>query len=814
MGITCCCSISPRNILIDPFGVAKLYGYGLYYITEMGAAVSFPIGSAYSAPEILVSCPVGGATAEEVTSSAAAAAPAEAVTGSVSNCTADCWSLGCVLLQLLLLNKHKQEDAAVEEGAVSLNVKTVLELVAEGRHEDLVSGLLDVHPELTHVYQGLKASTRELLNQCLQFSPVSRATPSQLLQHPAFSELSLSGSVEARYPRFPLHMLPPPRPPFPHSSAMLPGYPLPADMALHSGEVRVRGLRERNIKEVYHLWQLAGGQTEQELSKHGLIHTYPPILTLPSMAVVEGEVFGGQFHHLHQQQPSQATLALSLKALCSHLAHIPYCKYYPFITQKESDAEDVEARKLPLVIRERDVEHQFHRIILYHRLLRAYPYQRDRIVIEAGQDITPYWRGLVWAALLGVDGDVQDSYAQIDKVTPTSTDRQIEVDIPRCHQYDELLSSPLAHVKFMRLLKAWVVSHPGLVYWQGLDSLTAPFLYLNFNNEALAYACLSAFIAKYLHKFFLRDNSAVIQEYLAKFSQLIAFHDPLLYSHLSGIGFVPELYAIPWFLTMYTHVFPLSQIFHVWDTLLLYPASLALCVATAILRHLRHQLLTYSFNDCILLFSDMPDINIEQIVSESVLLHKQTPESLTYRHHAPHHHRRCSDTADELGLEPATMALLSAMDDMTLAEVRNEVCARISAADLIAATTRRGRNTELAVLIIDTRPPHMYQSGSLVGAWNIPGDAWLSGGGNDSNGGSPAGGSCEEATGPPYVREIKERAKDKIVVVMGARAAHHITLQVCEELVQEGVPRVCSLHGGVDVFQATGQLVVASPTAT
>lgn len=153
---------------------------------------------------------------------------------------------------------------------------------------------------------------------------------------------------------------------------------------------------------------------------------------------------------------------------------------------------------------------------------------------------------------------------------------QIEVDIPRCHQYDELLSSPQGHVKFRRVLKAWVVSHPDLVYWQGqssqagrafslsdwmnlmclntrwcsrhttsrflsgLDSLCAPFLYLNFNNEgenlyyiplnkffqpfisnflggffpltpALAYACMSAFIPKYLYNFFLKDNSHVIQ---------------------------------------------------------------------------------------------------------------------------------------------------------------------------------------------------------------------------------------------------------------------------------------------------------------
>ena len=44
---------------------------------------------------------------------------------------------------------------------------------------------------------------------------------------------------------------------------------------------------------------------------------------------------------------------------------------------------------------------------------------------------------------------------------------KIEVDIPRCHQYDALLSSPTAHSKFKRVLKAWVVSHTNLVYWQG-----------------------------------------------------------------------------------------------------------------------------------------------------------------------------------------------------------------------------------------------------------------------------------------------------------------------------------------------------------
>jgi TBC domain-containing protein kinase-like protein len=63
-------------------------------------------------------------------------------------------------------------------------------------------------------------------------------------------------------------------------------------------------------------------------------------------------------------------------------------------------------------------------------------------------------------------------------------------------QYNSLLASPEGHRKFKRILKAWVVANPQYVYWQGLDSLCAPFLYLNFNDEALAFACLSAFIPK------------------------------------------------------------------------------------------------------------------------------------------------------------------------------------------------------------------------------------------------------------------------------------------------------------------------------
>ncbi len=145
-------------------------------------------------------------------------------------------------------------------------------------------------------------------------------------------------------------------------------------------------------------------------------------------------------------------------------------------------------------------------------------------------------RPLIWAALLDVGSNVNETYSVIDKDQWTNADRQIEVDIPRCHQYDALIASPDAHTKLKRLLKAWVVSNPHLTYWQGLDSLCAPFLYLNFNNEPLAYACFHRFIQKYASRFFLKDNSKVITEYLHVFGQLVTFHDP---------GKLPSLILVP-----------------------------------------------------------------------------------------------------------------------------------------------------------------------------------------------------------------------------------------------------------------------------
>ncbi|ORX62120.1 hypothetical protein DM01DRAFT_1072584 [Hesseltinella vesiculosa] len=287
---------------------------------------------------------------------------------------------------------------------------------------------------------------------------------------------------------------------------------------------------------------------------------------------------------------------------------------------------------LPLFLREQNVHYQYQRQALFSALLQQYPASRQEIIHHAKVDIPPLLRGKIWAAILGVRGDCQKQFDQIDKYRDFGANRQIDVDVPRCHQYHDLLASSVGHGKLRRLLKAWVAANPGLVYWQGLDSLCAPFLTLNFNDEALAFACLQRFIPRFLKNFFLSDNAPVLQEYLAIFRHLISYHDPQLSSHLETIGFLPDLYAIPWFLTLFTHVFPLDKTYHLWDKFLVGPSSLPLFAGVAILRQIRDTLLSCEFNDCIVLISDsFPKVDIEKCVQNALAMCKVTPPSVCAR---------------------------------------------------------------------------------------------------------------------------------------------------------------------------------------
>ncbi|XP_065058792.1 TBC domain-containing protein kinase-like protein [Rhopilema esculentum] len=775
-------NLSPENIQVTPENNFKISKYGMYYVTSFGSSVAFPIGNpCYLAPEV-VACGTRFSPAH-----------------GPSSYSSDIWSLGMVLLDLYSLGGLWCAD--------KMRVGNVLHKLLKIHFNCDSKDALEHILEYSGAHSRLKGMDRSLvsfLRMCLILDPALRPTAKELLKHeflhslmsqerhtPHAKDVTMNGSEV-----FPAVF----RSPFLDS----PDYnKLLSDLSEVQDEDH---LSRRPIDEVYYLWTLAGGDVIAELKKNDLLKSKPPVLSLPTATLNNGEAFGPEKER--ERMLDETTVAISLDKLRMKLQNIDESAFYPLIVEDDLNPPDLtETAKLPLVIREKDVVYQFHRVILFDRLLEGYPFTRDRIIKEARIDIPPPFRAKVWAALLNIQGDVQEVYDRIDKESVTSTDRQIEVDIPRCHQYDQLLSSPAAHAKFKRVLKAWVVSHPKLTYWQGLDSLSAPFISLNFKNEALAFASMSAFIPKYLYNFFLKDNSPVIQEYLAVFSQMVAYHEPELFTHLSDIGFAPELYAIPWFLTMFSHVFPLHKIYYLWDTLLLGSSLLPLCIGVAILQQVRDQLISFGFNECILLFSDMPGIDIERTVKDSIRIFNHTPPSIGLR--------RCDNPANRTKApEEEKFMQLPDKEFLPLEQLKSEVCPRISPRDLVRIasivqsqdcsnkydvkeTKKKSTKAEKQtpklearlgkMLIVDVRPVEEYIAGHFPNSINVPYEQAFA-----PNGELSSSNSCI----------ILQKHLGKIIMVVGNKGPD--APEFGAKLVRLGFRRVSVMDGSLTILKANG----------
>lgn len=627
-------NLEPSNVLIDEWHNVKLFNYGFYYMTRGDN------------DEEYVSFPVG--------INIRYLAP-ERILGNHGNPKSDVWSLGLIICELAmgisLWSNVKFPQIARRILSYSSSNGSVLEKISREHN------CLDA-------YNSMDEELKSLLESCLAFSSKDRPTSNEILQNSVFD-------TNRNFLAYKVHK---------------------------KAITEMSPLERIDISQIFYLWQLTGGDAQSELKNEGLIRSEAPVLTIPRLVMLQN----GKSIPIHKSQSSlfdQRFVLLNMKNLCERLSSIPKRAFYPLLHCPRLPYDfGVDMRALPLVIRERNIEYQFYRIVLFARLLKGYPYTRDLIVEEAKIDIPPLLRGKIWAALLNVIPN--GKYEKLDKETPTPTDRQIEVDIPRCHQYDELLSSPTGHLKLKRLLKAWVTGHPQYVYWQGLDSLTAPFLVTNFNDEEMAFLSLFNFIPKYLHNFFLKDNSMVIKEYLTKFSQLVTFHEPALSKHLNSINFIPELFAIPWVLTMFSHVFPLHKIMHLWDKLLIGDSSYPLFIGIAILNQVKTTLLESGFNECILLFSDFPDIVMETCVTDSQRMYEKTPKSICHRKHVLRH--------EELEIFD--------VNNVELSDIQREISARISANDLISLL----KNKPSGVIIFDLRPQNEFKRWNIDGSINLP----------------------------------------------------------------------------------------------
>lgn len=253
-------------------------------------------------------------------------------------------------------------------------------------------------------------------------------------------------------------------------------------------------------------------------------------------------------------------------------------------------------------------------------------------------------------------------------------------------------------------------------------------------------------------------------------------------------------------ISSHADVFPLHKIIHLWDKLILGDHSYPLYVGIAVLQQLKNALLAAGFNECILLFSDLPDIVMETCVASTQRMYTGTPPSVAYRKHVLHDR------------EPGEFDI----EDQRLDELQAEQCPRISASDVLKLV----RDRPDGIAVVDLRSGSEFRRAHLAHSVNVPFGAV------QMEAATAAGGDALEEC-CAEVPDLRERLAGRLVVVMSA--VHGDAVQVSEErwnsvvvrmfntvcgfcgavsmqfskfLVDCGVAQVCTLHKGFNILHS------------
>lgn len=146
-------------------------------------------------------------------------------------------------------------------------------------------------------------------------------------------------------------------------------------------------------------------------------------------------------------------------------------------------------------------------------------------------------------------------------------------------------------------------------------------------------------------------------------------------------------------------------------------SAFPLCIGAAILHQLRLILLASDFNECILLFSELPEISIARCVTDAIEIYSNIPPSCLYRQYNQNNY--------ETKTRVDSMEITDHIDDpnldiipTALNELRSQLCPRISTRDVLYFYEKERSK----LLLIDLRDSFSYSKFYVLNSINVPFD--------------------------------------------------------------------------------------------
>lgn len=184
------------------------------------------------------------------------------------------------------------------------------------------------------------------------------------------------------------------------------------------------------------------------------------------------------------------------------------------------------------------------------------------------------WRQILLGAK---NASVEDSASKKFSFWAESLDepnqRVIRADCERTRADVEYFRRHAVRSKMEAMLTCWC-QHQATRYKQGLNEVLAIFIFLqNEENEGEplsdddVFALFSAFLKRFV-PFYDTDDFVPLQCTFVFFGRLLLYHRPDLHNLLEDRGVSPDMYSMPWFLTLFASKTPLKLALHLWDRFL------------------------------------------------------------------------------------------------------------------------------------------------------------------------------------------------------------------------------------------------------
>ena len=244
--------------------------------------------------------------------------------------------------------------------------------------------------------------------------------------------------------------------------------------------------------------------------------------------------------------------------------------------------------------------------------------------------------------------------------------RQISQDVMRTRQDEGFYSSGYVKSILMQTLLKFCV-HQSIDYMQGINELLAPILaispqyidYVEGRNSVATDSCDSTvmyvdesnqlcplihpfqlnmlfferFVQRLLPTMFKCKGLAVLQLQLVAYHLLMNYHEPQLSMILLKEGLTPDMYVMPWLITLFARRHAIPVVLHLWDILLQVQSTssplLIIFLSVALMQKGRSFLIESYVKDCLteaLLSLKFETIDqVEEVVQQAMRLEESTP---------------------------------------------------------------------------------------------------------------------------------------------------------------------------------------------